>query len=117
LIATTGAAHPSSGHGSLTAAKNPSVLNKSTSRTTIEKAIRKNHRASEGSLRLQTIPGVGVIIASAITATIGDIKAFKSGRYLAAWIGLVPRQSGSGGKVYMGKISGALFTEHAAVVG
>ena len=46
-----------------------------------------------------------MITASALTATIGDIKAFKSGRHLAAWIGLVPRQSGSGGKVYMGKIS------------
>ena len=71
----------------------------------IEKVIRKNHRASEVSLRLQTIPGIGVITASAITATIGDIKAFKSGRHLAAWIGLVPRQSGTGGKVHMGKIS------------
>ena len=72
---------------------------------TIEKAIRVAHRASEVSLRLQTIPGIGVITASAITATIGDIKVFKSGRHLAAWIGLVPRQSGSGGKVHMGKIS------------
>lgn len=71
----------------------------------IEKAIRVKHRASEVSLRLQTIPGIGVITASAITATIGDIKAFRSGRHLAAWIGLVPRQSGSGGKVHMGKIS------------
>jgi len=71
----------------------------------IEKVIRTNHRASEVSLRLQTIPGIGVITASAITATIGDIKAFKSGRHLAAWIGLAPRQSGSGGKVHMGRIS------------
>ena len=72
---------------------------------TIENAIRVAHRASEVSLRLQTIPGIGVITASAITATIGDIKVFKSGRHLATWIGLVPRQSGSGGKVHMGKIS------------
>ncbi|MFN4932944.1 IS110 family transposase [Bradyrhizobium sp.] len=72
---------------------------------TIEKAIRVQVRANEVSLRLKTIPGIGVITASALTATIGDIKAFKSGRHLAAWIGLVPRQSGSGGKVYMGKIS------------
>ncbi len=70
----------------------------------IEKSIRVKHRANEVSLRLQTIPGIGVITASAITANIGDIKAFKSGRHLAAWIGLVP-QSGSGGKVHMGKIS------------
>ena len=72
---------------------------------TIEKAIRVAHRTSEVSMRLQTIPGIGVITASAITATIGDIKVFRSGRHLAAWIGLVPRQSGSGGKVHMGKIS------------
>ena len=72
---------------------------------TIENARRLAHRASEVSLRLQTIPGIGVITASAITATIGDIKVFKSGRHLATWIGLVPRQSGSGGKVHMGKIS------------
>jgi len=62
-------------------------------------------------------PGIGVITAPAITATIGDINAFKSGRHLAAWIGLVPRQSEPSGKVHVGKISGALFTEHAAVVG
>jgi len=71
----------------------------------MEKVIRVQHRANEVSQRLKTIPGIGVITASALTATIGDIKAFKSGRHLAAWIGLVPRQSGTGGKVHMGKIS------------
>ena len=54
----------------------------------IENSIRVKHRANDVSLRLQTIPGIDVITASAITATIGDIKAFKSGRHLAAWIGL-----------------------------
>jgi len=63
------------------------------------------HRASEVSLRLQTIPGIGVITATAIAATIVDAKVFKSGRHFAAWIGLVPRQSGSGGKVHLGRIS------------
>lgn len=72
---------------------------------TIEKAIRVQLRASEVGQRLKTIPDIGVITASALTATIGDIKAFKSGQHLTAWIGLVPRQSGSGGKVHMGKIS------------
>lgn len=71
----------------------------------IEKAIQTSHRANEVSQRLQTIPGIGILTASAITATIADPKVFKSGRHLAAWIGLVPRQSGSGGKIHMGKIS------------
>lgn len=71
----------------------------------IEKTIRDELRVSDVGLRLKTIPGICVITASALTATIGDIEAFKSVRHLAAWIGLVPRQSGSGDKVYMGKIS------------
>jgi transposase len=71
----------------------------------IEKEILRIHRAKEVSRRLQTIPGIGVMTASAITATIANIKVFKSGRHLAAWIGLVPRQSGSGGKVHLGSIS------------
>lgn len=71
----------------------------------LEKAITAHHRASEVSLRLQSIPGIGVITASAITATIADAKAFKSGRHFAAWIGLVPRQNRSGGKVHLGRVS------------
>ncbi|MHA6731523.1 IS110 family RNA-guided transposase [Devosia sp. A369] len=71
----------------------------------LEKAITANHRASEVSQRLQSIPGIGVITASAITATIADASAFKSGRHFAAWIGLVPRQNGSGGKVHLGRIT------------
>lgn len=70
-----------------------------------EKAIMACHRASEVSLRLQTIPGIGSITATAISATIADARVFKSGRHFAAWIGLVPRQSGSGGKVHLGRIS------------
>jgi len=71
----------------------------------LEKAILANHRVSEVSQRLQTIPGIGIITASAISATIADARAFRSGRHFAAWIGLVPRQSGTGGKVYLGRIS------------
>lgn len=48
----------------------------------LEKAITANHRASEVSLRRQSIPGTGVIAASAITATIADVRAFKSGPHL-----------------------------------
>jgi transposase len=48
--------------------------------------------------RLQTIPGIGLITATAIMFSIADINAFKNGRQLAAWIGLVPKHSGTGGK-------------------
>jgi transposase len=63
------------------------------------------HRDSPMSRRLATIPGVGPIIATAIIAMVGDPKQFKSGRQLAAWIGLVPRQNSSGGKDRLGAIS------------
>jgi transposase len=71
----------------------------------IEKAILACHRASDVSLRLRTIPGIGVITATAIAATVADASVFKSGRHFAAWIGLVPRQNGTGGKVHLGPIS------------
>lgn len=48
--------------------------------------------------RLITIPGVGVLTATALIAAISDITVFKSGRELAAWLGLVPRQHSTGGK-------------------
>jgi transposase len=71
----------------------------------LERSIHAQHRASEQSRRLETIPGIGVLGATAITATITDPSAFKSGRELAAWIGLVPRQNSSGGKERLGGIS------------
>lgn len=51
------------------------------------------------------IPGVGMLTATAMVATIGDVHTFKSGRHLAAYLGLVPKQSGTGGKVLLGGIS------------
>lgn len=72
---------------------------------TIERTIMARHRANELSKRLETIPGIGVITATAMVATVVDASAFKSGRHFAAWIGLVPRQNGTGGKVHLGKIS------------
>ena len=50
------------------------------------------HRSNEASQRLETIPGIGVIGATAIAATVPDPKVFGSGRDFAAWIGLVPRE-------------------------
>ena len=63
------------------------------------------HRSSAASRRLAAIPGVGVITATALVATIGDGSQFRSGRQLSAWLGLVPRQHSSGGKQRLGRIS------------
>ncbi len=71
----------------------------------IENKLRAWHRDSEASRRLATIPGVGLITATAIVATVGDAKQFQSGRQFAAWLGLVPRQNSSGGKQRLGRIS------------
>ena len=71
----------------------------------IEKRIVVQHRSSAASKRLETIPGIGVIGASTIAATVPDPKVFRSGRDLAAWIGLVPREDSTGGKQKLGPIS------------
>src|SRR5499426_2317346 len=71
----------------------------------IEKHIHAWHRSCEESRRLEEVPGVGPIVATALVAEIGDWTAFSSGRSLAAWIGLVPRQHSTGGKERLGRIS------------
>jgi transposase len=71
----------------------------------IEKHIHAWHRSCEESRRLMEIPGVGPIVATALVAEVGDWKAFSSGRSLAAWIGLVPKQHSTGGKERLGGIS------------
>jgi transposase len=63
------------------------------------------HRSNETSRRLDEIPGVGPVLATALVASIGDPKAFRSGRDFSAWIGLVPKQHSSGGKDRLGSIS------------
>ena len=75
--------------------------------TTTGQRIHAGHRANEVSQRLQTIPGIGPITASALAASITDPSVFRSGRQLAAWIGLVPRQTSTGGKQRLGRISKA----------
>jgi transposase len=72
---------------------------------TIEKRIHAWHRSCEESRRLEEIPGVGPIVATAMVTEVGDWKAFSFGRNLAAWIGLVPRQHSTGGKERLGGIS------------
>ncbi len=65
------------------------------------------HRASKVSKRLEAIPGVGPLIATALVASIPDPHAFRSGRDMSAWIGLVPKQNSTGGKERLGNISKA----------
>jgi transposase len=63
------------------------------------------HRSNETSKRLDEIPGVGPMLATALVASVADPKAFRSGRNFSAWIGLVPKQHSSGGKERLGSIS------------
>jgi hypothetical protein len=71
----------------------------------IEKQLMAWHKSNSVSQRLATIPGIGPIIATAIAATVTEPSGFRSGREFAAWLGLVPRQNSTGGKVRLGGIS------------
>src|SRR3974390_1695687 len=84
-----------------------------------DRRVRASARQTELGLRLMDIPGVGPLLASALTATISDPFAFKTGRDLAAWIGLVPKQNSSGGKERLGSISkaGNRYLRQMLVVG
>lgn len=85
----------------------------------IETELLAWHRSNPASQRLETIPGVGFITATALAATVLDARAFRSGRQFAAWLGLVPRQNSSGGKDRLGGISkmGDRYPRHLLVVG
>ena len=84
----------------------------------IEKRIKMQHRSNEAS-HGETIPGIGVIGATAIVATVADPTIFRSGRDFAAWIGLVPRGDSTGGKQKLGPISkqGDRYLRRILVVG
>jgi transposase len=62
-------------------------------------------RQSEAAQRLMAVPGIGPVTATAIVATVGRATAFKNGRQFAAWLGLVPRQYSTDGKVRLGRIT------------
>jgi transposase len=64
----------------------------------LEGQIKAWHREDAASRRLEAVPGIGPLTASALVASIGDARNFKNGRQLSAWLGLVPRQHSSGGK-------------------
>ena len=72
-----------------------------------DKRILACHRSSEVARRLEAIPGVGPLIATALVASIPDPNIFRSGRDMSAWIGLVPKQNSTGGKEKLGNISKA----------
>ena len=84
-----------------------------------DRQIIASARATETGRRLMGIPGVGPLLASALVTTIPDPHAFRSGRNLAAWIGLVPKQNSSGGKERLGGISkqGNRYLRQMLVVG
>ena len=63
------------------------------------------HRSDERSRRLDEVPGIGPMLATAVVATVADPKVFRSGRNFSAWVGLVPKQHSSGGKDRLGHIS------------
>ena len=85
----------------------------------VEAKIAAWHKANPTSQRLATIPGIGPLIASAITSTVADPAAFRSGREFAAWLGLTPRQKSTGGKQRLGRITrkGDQYLRRLLIVG
>jgi transposase len=71
----------------------------------LEARLAKWHRMNAVSRLLASVPGVGIMGASAIAATVTDPSLFRSGREFAAWLGMTPRQNSSGGKERLGGIS------------
>ena len=79
----------------------------STQLAAIEKQLAAWHKKNERSKRLETVPGIGLINATALCALVPDPLLFKNGRHFAAWIGLTPKLDGTGGKTWTGRISKA----------
>jgi len=71
----------------------------------IEKRLKIWQKEDRACQRIADIPGVGLLTATAAVATMGDARAFKSGREFAAWLGFVPRQTGTGGRIRLLGIS------------
>lgn len=71
----------------------------------LDQEIDSESQANECCQRLQEVPGIGRLTASAIVAAIGEGKDFRSGRQFSAWLGLVPKQHSSGGKERLSGIS------------
>lgn len=84
-----------------------------------DRRVLASARRTELGRRLMEIPGVGPLLASAFVASVADPTVFKTGRDLAAWIGLVPKQNSSGGKDRLGSITraGNRYLRQMLVVG
>jgi transposase len=67
--------------------------------TALDTALRKENKASELGPRLETVPSIGPVTASAFRARVTDPRLFQNGRHLSAWIGIVPENDSTGGKV------------------
>ena len=71
----------------------------------LERDLRERAREDEQTVRLMSVPGIGPLCAMAIQAFAPPMESFRHGRDFSAWLGLVPRQSSTGGKPKLGKIS------------
>ncbi|MGI2036071.1 IS110 family transposase [Rhizobium panacihumi] len=71
----------------------------------IDQDLMRIVKGSDACRRLMTIPGVGVVAATALVSSMREPSDFKSGRHFTAWLGLVPRQHSTGGKENLGGIS------------
>ena len=71
----------------------------------IDRALAALQRSDDMARRLGTIPGIGPVGATALAASVTDPGQFRSGRQVAAWLGLTPLQNSSGGKERLGRIS------------
>lgn len=71
----------------------------------VERQLEVYERSDARCRRLRTIPGVGTLTATAIVASVGNALEFRSAREFAAWMGMVPRQSGTGGRVRLPGVS------------
>ena len=71
----------------------------------LDRQLAQIARAHPVATRLQTIPGVGVLTATALVGSVGHIHAFRRGREVASWLGLTPRESSTGARRYLGRIS------------
>jgi transposase len=71
----------------------------------VERSLENMARESELLARLRTIPGVGLLTATALVAFVGDVQRFPSGRHFASYLGLTPKESSSGLRRHLGAIS------------
>ncbi len=83
----------------------------------LEQELRERAREDEQTVRLMSIPGIGPLSAMAIQAFAPPMESFRRGRDFAAWLGLVPRQSSTGGKPKLGKISTSMSGSKPAIYG